>query len=85
MSTVGQLEASIEHLPPGDFLDLIEWMTDRHLQLLAGEGFESAELEAAMLQGLEGPRHEMDAGFFNSIRAGWRHGSRSMSCVYSRA
>ena len=71
MSTVTQLEESIEHLPPGEFLDLMEWMTNYHLQRLAGEGFESAELEYAILEGLKGPRYEVDAGFFDRIRAGW--------------
>ncbi len=72
MSTVAKLEASIQNLPPEEFFELAEWMTHRHLEILADDGFESPELEAAMLKGLEGPRHPVDEAFFTQVRAAWK-------------
>ena len=33
---------------------------------------ERLELEAAMLKGLEGPRHPVDETFFTQVRAAWK-------------
>lgn len=71
MSTVAQLEASIQNLPPREFFDLADWMTQRHLQILTEDEFESPELEAAMLLALESPREPVDDTFFASVRASW--------------
>ena len=71
MSTVAELEASIQSLPAGDFLKLMEWMTDRHLHVVTSDTLASAELEAEILRGLDGPQHEVTASLFDDIRAGW--------------
>ena len=47
MSTLTQIESSIQTLPSGDFLTLLGWRTDQHLKMLTTDGFESPELEAA--------------------------------------
>ena len=72
MATVAQLEDSIRTLPAGDFLQLAEWMCSRHLEVLSSDGFESSELEAEMLHGLEGERLPVDENFYAGIRAGWK-------------
>ncbi len=70
MSNPAQIENRIEALSHDEFLVLMEWMEDRHLQLLSEDGFESPEMEAAMLRGLEGPRQEWNAAMRGDIRAG---------------
>ena len=71
MSTVAQIEDSIRTLPARDFLQLAEWMCRHHLDVLSSEGFESPELEAEMLKGLNGPRYSADDAFYAGIRQGW--------------
>ncbi len=71
MSNMAQLESEIQALPDGDFLQLMEWMEERRLDRLAVDGFEAPELEAALLRGLEGPRHEWNGAMRERIRTGW--------------
>ena len=71
MSTVAKLEASIQNLPAEEFFELAEWMTHRHLEILKDDGFESPELEAAMLKGLEGPRYKVEPALYDRIRESW--------------
>ena len=68
MSTLAQIETSIETLPTQDFLALADWMTDRHLKMLATDEFESAELEAELLAAIDSPRHPANDEFFASVR-----------------
>ena len=69
MSTVAQIEDSIQRLPAGDFFALLGWMSERHLEVLASGEFEATELEAAMLQAIDSPRHTLSDAFFEGIRA----------------
>lgn len=68
MSTLQQIEASIQSLPRREFYELSEWMTNRHLTVLAGNEFEAPELEAALLPSLDSPRHEVSEALFDDIR-----------------
>lgn len=73
MMTVAQIEDSIRTLPPEGFLELLGWMSERHLELLReqNDGYESPELEAEMLKALDSPRYPLDEAFLNSIRKSW--------------
>jgi hypothetical protein len=69
MPAISQIEASIQALPAQDFFALLGWMTERHLEVLSSGEFEAPELEAALLQSLESPRHPVDDQLFAGIRA----------------
>ena len=74
MSTLAQIETSIETLPAQDFLALASWMTNRrmtnrHLRMVATDEFESAALEAELLAAIDSPRHPANADFFASVRS----------------
>ena len=76
MTTIPQIEATIETLPAQDFFTLLGWMADRHLAVLSSAEFEAPELEAAMLAALDSPRHSVDDAFFDGIRAAARQAPR---------
>ncbi len=76
MSTITQIEASIETLPKQDFFVLLGWMADQHLTVLSSAEFELPELEKAMLQALNSPRHPVNDEFIASIRTGARQTPR---------
>jgi hypothetical protein len=69
VATVTQIEESIQTLPAKDFFDLLGWMTERHLEVLASDEFEAPELEAELLKALESPRHVINDNLFDEIRA----------------
>jgi|694.fasta_scaffold87980_6 hypothetical protein len=68
MSTIAQIEASIQTLPAGDFFALLGWMAERHIEVLSAGDFEPPELESALLKAIDSPRHLMDDALFNEIR-----------------
>lgn len=47
---MAHLENKIQALSDGEFLHLMQWMEERHLDRLAVDGFEAPELEAALLR-----------------------------------
>jgi len=69
MSAIAQIESSIQTLPQQDFFTLLGWMTERHLQVLSSATFESPELEEALLQSIDSPRHPVNDELFEGIRA----------------
>lgn len=69
MSVLQEIEASIQTLPVQDFFALADWMTERHLQVLAETEFETPELEAELLKSLDSPRYEVNQTLFADIRA----------------
>lgn len=69
MSTITQIEESIETLPASEFFTLLGWMTDQHLKVLTSDGFEAPELEASLLQSIDSPRHPVNDALFDDIRA----------------
>lgn len=72
MTTVAQIEDSIRALPPDSFWELLDWMNDHSLDMAKSEdGYESPELEAAMLKALDSPRRPLDDTLLDSIRASW--------------
>jgi len=72
MTTVAEIKDSIRALPASDFHQLLDWMNERQWEVLGEDGYESPELEAAMLKALDGPRHPVDEAFFEGIRQRWR-------------
>lgn len=74
MTTVAQLEDSIRTLPPERFLELLSWMSERHLEVLReqNEGYESPELEAEMLKALDSPRLPITDELYEGIRQRWQ-------------
>ena len=68
MSVIEEIEDSIQTLPAGEFFSLLEWMTERHLEMLSAGGFESPELEAEILKSMDGPRYVVDSKFLDEIR-----------------
>lgn len=70
MTTIAQIEDSIRALPPSGFYQLLDWMNDRQLEVMQDDGYESPELEAAMLKALDSPRYPLDEAFLDSIRKG---------------
>ena len=68
-ATLTEIESSIQTLPVGEFLDLAAWMADRHLKVLATQEFESTELEEALLLSIDSPRHPVNDGLFDQVRA----------------
>lgn len=72
MTTVAQIEDSIRALPLPKFLELLEWMDERHLDILKSEDrYESPELEAEMLKALDSPRRALNDELLDSIRSNW--------------
>ncbi len=69
MSALQQIKADIQALSVQDFLALTGWMTDQHLVLLAETEFEAPGLEAALMNSLDSPRHEINETFFSEVRA----------------
>jgi len=69
MNTVAQLEASIQRLPAGDFFTLLDWMAERHLEVLATGDFEAPELETALLAAIDSPRHKLNDPLLEGVRA----------------
>lgn len=69
MNTVAQLEASIQRLPAEDFFTLLDWMAERHLEVLATGDYEAPELETALLAAIDSPRHTLNAPFLDGVRA----------------
>ncbi len=72
MTAVDQIKDSISSLPASDFYQLLDWMNERQLEVLGEDGYESPELEAAMLKALDGPRYPVDEAFYEGIRKRWR-------------
>ena len=74
MTTVTQIEDSIRALPLPSFLELLHWMESRHDEVLCQkhDGYESPELEAAMLKALDGPRQPITEELYEGIRQRWR-------------
>ncbi len=70
MTTIAEIEDSIRALPASGFRELSDWMNERQLEVLEEDGYESPELEAAMLKALDSPRHPLDEAFLDSIRKG---------------
>ena len=77
MTTIAQIEDSIRTLPASDFYHLLDWMNERQLELPQEDGYESPELEAAMLKALDSPRQPIDEAFYESIRQRWRDKKRA--------
>ena len=77
MTTIAQIEDSIRTLPASDFYQLLDWMNERQLELPQEVGYESPELEAAMLKALDSPRQPIDEAFYESIRQRWRDKKRA--------
>jgi hypothetical protein len=69
MTSGAQIEASIQSLPPQDFFVLLGWMSERHMEVLADGNYEAQELESAVLQAIESPRHALDDALLADIRA----------------
>lgn len=68
MTTVAQIEDAIRELPANSFMELLDWMERRQDEVLGEDGYESPELEAAMLKALDSPRYPLDKAFLDSIR-----------------
>jgi hypothetical protein len=79
MTAVAQIEDSIRTLPPESFLELLGWMSERHLEVLReqNDGHESPELEAELLKALDSPRYPLDEAFLDSIRKSWPSNQRA--------
>lgn len=71
MPTVAQIEDSIQALPAKDFFQLLEWMCEKQVEALGTDRFDSPELEAEMLKGLEGPLHPVDESLYAGLRSVW--------------
>ena len=72
MTTVAEIQDSIRTLSASDFYKLLDWMNERQWEVLGEDGYESPELEAAMLKALDGPWQPIDEAFYESIRQRWR-------------
>jgi|GEM_PF-1039067 len=74
MTTVAQIEDSIRALPTQSFLELLGWMSERHLEVLREEngGYESPELEAEMLKALDTPSQPITEELYDGVRQRWR-------------
>jgi len=68
MTTVAQIEDAIRELPADSFMELMDWMERRQDEVLGEDGYESPELEAAMLKALDSPRYPLDEAFLDSVR-----------------
>jgi len=47
-------------------------MTERHLEVLSKSDFEAPELETAVLNSIDSPRHPLDDALFESVRSSSR-------------
>ncbi|WP_395750421.1 hypothetical protein [Prosthecobacter sp.] len=72
MTTIAEIEDSIRALPASSFCELLDWMERRHDQVLQEQGYEPPELEAAMLQALDGPWHDWNDALKERIRQNWK-------------
>ena len=72
MTNIAQIEDSIRALPAASFVELMDWMERRHVEVLREQGREPPELEAAMIKALEGPWHVWNDDLKNSIRQNWK-------------
>lgn len=72
MTTIAQMEDSIRALPASGFYELLDWMNERQAEVLEEDGYESPELEAAMLKALDGPWHVWDDALKDRIRQSWK-------------
>jgi len=76
MTTVAQIEDAIAALPADSFMELLDWMERRHDEVLGEDGYESPELEAAMLKALDSPRQPINEELYEGIRQRWRDKKR---------
>ncbi len=72
MTTVAEIEDAISALPADSFMELLGWMEHRHDEALEADGFESPELEAAMLKALDSPLQPINEELYEGIRQRWR-------------
>lgn len=77
MTTVAQIEDAIAALPADSFMELFNWMNERHDEALGEDGYESPELEAAMLKALDSPRLPINEELYEGIRQRWRDKKRA--------
>ena len=77
MTTVAQIEDAISALPADSFMELLDWMERRHDEVLGEDGYESPELEAAMLKALDSPRQPINEELYEGIRRRWRDKKRA--------
>ena len=77
MTTVAQIENAISALPADSFMELLDWMERRHDEVLGEDGYESPELEAAMLKALDSPRQPINEELYEGIRQRWRDKKRA--------
>ncbi|WP_395747145.1 hypothetical protein [Prosthecobacter sp.] len=77
MTTLAQIEDSIRALPVDSFMELFEWMNERHDEVVREDGYESPELEAVMLKALDSPRQPINEELYEGIRQRWRDRKRA--------
>lgn len=77
MTTVAQIEDAIRELPADSFMELLDWMERRQDEVLGEDGYESPELEAAMLKALDSPRQPINDELYEGIRQRWRDKKRA--------
>jgi len=77
MTTVAQIEDAIAALPADSFMELLGWMERRQVEVLGEDGYESPELEAAMLKALDSPRQPINEELYEGIRQRWRDKKRA--------
>ncbi len=77
MTTVAQIEDAISALPADSFMELMNWMERRNDEVLGEDGYESPELEAAMLKALDSPRQPINEALYEGIRQRWRDKKRA--------
>lgn len=77
MTTIAEIEDSIRALPADSFRELLDWMNERQLEILEEDGYESPELEAAMLKALDSPRQPINEALYEGIRQRWRDKKRA--------
>ncbi|WP_395738951.1 hypothetical protein [Prosthecobacter sp.] len=70
MMTVAQIQDAIRALPPDNFMEFFDWMNRRYDEVIEEGGYESPELEAAMLAALDSPSYPLDDALLDSIRKG---------------
>lgn len=72
MTTIAEIEDSIRALPASGFMELMDWMEHRHVEVLCEQGREPPELEAAMVKALDGPWHVWNDDLKDRIRQNWK-------------
>ncbi len=77
MTTIAQIEDSIRALPASGFRELLDWMNERQWEVLDADGYESPELEAAMLRAVDSPRQPINEELYEGIRQRWRDKKRA--------